>query len=71
MSTPEQQREEPRSSVKIALNAKGEAQIEVKVYAGDTVDEVCAARFSAQDAFADAVSWAVANGFRAAPKVAA
>lgn len=31
---------EQRSSIKIVLNAKREAQVEVKVYAGDTADEL-------------------------------
>lgn len=36
MSTPGQQQGEQRSSVKLVRNAKGDCQIEVKVYAGTT-----------------------------------
>ena len=36
MSAPEQTATESRSSVKLSLNAKGEVQIEVKSYVGDS-----------------------------------
>jgi hypothetical protein len=39
---------EQRSSVKLARNAKGDCQIEVKVYAGETEDEVTRIREIAQ-----------------------
>jgi hypothetical protein len=39
-----EQREEQRSSVKLVRNAKGDTQIEVKVYAGDTEQDVDRAR---------------------------
>ena len=38
MSAPEQQ--EQRSSIKVVLNAKHEPQFEVKVYAGETGEEL-------------------------------
>lgn len=48
MPTPEpttgEQHEEQRSSVKLVRNAKGDTQIEVKVYAGDTEQDVDRAR---------------------------
>lgn len=43
MSMPEFQAEQ-RSSVKIAMNAKGEAQVEVKVYVGTPDDEMTETR---------------------------
>lgn len=42
---------EQRSSVKVTLNAKGEAQVEVKVYAGEDEAELERARTLAVDAF--------------------
>ena len=44
MSAPEQQQAESRSSVKITLNAKGETQIEVKAYVGETDSDLIDAR---------------------------
>lgn len=43
MSAAETSRE-PASSVKVSLNAKGEMQVEVKAYVGDTDSDVIDAR---------------------------
>lgn len=45
-----------RSSVKITLNAKREAQVEVKVYVGDTVADVHLARDMAIDTYRQTVA---------------
>lgn len=47
---------EQRSSVKVTLNAKGEAQVEVKVYAGEDETELERARSLAVDVFRRTVS---------------
>lgn len=47
MSTPEengQPQETSRSSFKLVRNAKGETQIEAKVYVGDSAEDILAAR---------------------------
>lgn len=66
MSTPEQNREEPRSSVKITETAKAEPRVEVKVYAGDTAEAVETAQKIAQDTFLSNVAWLKSKGFRPA-----
>lgn len=54
---------EPRSSVAIEESAKG-PRVTIKVRVPDTKEEVEAARFIAQDAYADTLSWLVARGLR-------
>ncbi len=46
---------ESRSSVQVALNAKGEAQVTVKVYAGEDADEVARIRTIATEQFYEAL----------------
>lgn len=46
---------ESRSSVQVALNAKGDAQITVKVYAGEDADEVARIRTIATENFYEAL----------------
>jgi hypothetical protein len=46
---------ESRSSVEISLNAKREAQVRVKVYAGEESDIVAAARELAVETFYEAL----------------
>jgi len=46
---------ESRSSVQVALNAKGEAQVTVKVYAGEDADEVARIRGVAIEQFYEAL----------------
>lgn len=48
---PASEEREQRSSIKIVLNAKREAQVEVKVYAGETADDLLALRKAAVDAY--------------------
>ena len=50
------------SSVKISQNAKGEAQVEVKVYEGATPDEVERIRQLAVSAYTHTVSEVRGNG---------
>lgn len=53
MSAPENGHEpaESRSSVKLTRNAKGDTQIEVKVYVGDSDDDLEHARQKAVDVY--------------------
>lgn len=62
MSAPEQQREEPRSSVKFSLNAKREGQLETKHYLGDDPALFDQLRLNAQEQFLASVSWLRENG---------
>lgn len=50
MSATEYERGEQRSSVKITMNAKGEAQVEVKAYSHD-LDTLDAARVKAVEVY--------------------
>lgn len=54
---------EVRSSVTIEESAKG-PRVTVKVRVPDSKEDVEAARFIAQDAYADTVSWLVSRGLR-------
>ncbi len=47
----QEQGTEARSSVKLSRNAKGETQIEVKVYSGDTSDDVDTAKAKAVEVY--------------------
>jgi hypothetical protein len=65
MSTPETIPSEARSSVTIEETAKG-PRVTVKVRVPDTKEQVDAARFLAQDTYANAIDWLVQRGLRAA-----
>lgn len=59
---------ESRSSVKITTNAKGEAQVEVKVYAID--EDVAAASYAATRTLADTFDELRRSGVQIAGKAA-
>lgn len=48
---PNPEEREQRSSIKIVLNAKREAQVEVKVYAGETANDLLELRKAAVHAY--------------------
>ncbi len=56
-AAPEPQREEPRSSCKLTLNAKGQVQAELKRYFGDPDDALQVARLNAQEQMDAFLAW--------------